>query len=101
MLTFVDNKHVYSFSANKEELYITPSFVPFIRDTGCYIVMVNAKNHGPNGIFCCARSDKTSSGLVTALALSDTQLKLEWNPYEYPKICVQNKMEFDVVVICT
>jgi hypothetical protein len=60
-----------------------------IKDTGCYIIIVNsAKPDGPHSIFCIAKSDKSQYGNITILTHSINKLKdyitLEWNPFEYP-----------------
>lgn len=75
--------------------YISTKYVPNIKDTGCYTIMINSQiNEGPNGIFCLSRSDKTKKGNVNVLTSSDgkvgDKLEVVWNPMEHPCILLKH-----------
>jgi hypothetical protein len=66
-------------------------YINNIRDTGCYIVMINSdKDNGPNGIFCLSRSDKQKQGEINTLVSSEgicrDKIILKWNSFEKPSI---------------
>jgi hypothetical protein len=77
--------------------YITTKYVPDIKDTGCYLIMINSQiSEGPNAVFCLSRSDKMKKGNVNILVSSDgkvgDKLDIVWNPMEHP--CVLLKHNF-------
>jgi hypothetical protein len=69
-------------------------YINNIRDTGCYIVMINSdKDNGPNGIFCLSRSDKQKEGEINTLVSSEgicrNKIILKWNSFEKPSIILK------------
>jgi hypothetical protein len=104
LVKYVTEKDLYTYNYDMRDSsytmtigYITSKYIPNIKDTGCYIIMVNSQiNEGPNGIFCLSRSDKTKKGIVNPLVIShgkaDDKLEIVWNPMEYP--CVLLKHNF-------
>ena len=106
MIKSITEKELYEFNGGTYKDfyysvnigYITSKYVPDIKDTGCYIVMINSQmDNGPNAIFCIARSDKSKSGiiqtLVSSTGKSNDRLELIWNPFEYP--CILLKHNFN------
>jgi hypothetical protein len=104
LVKYATEKDLYTYNYDMRDLsytmtigYITSKYIPNIKDTGCYIIMVNSQIHeGSNGIFCLSRSDKTKKGIVNPLVIShgkaDDKLEIVWNPMEYP--CVLLKHNF-------
>lgn len=103
MIKNVTEKELYEFNSGTYKDfhysvnigYITSKYVPDIKDTGCYIIMINSQmTEGPNAIFCISRSDKSKSGniqcLVESKGTSNDTLELVWNPYEYPSILLKH-----------
>lgn len=67
------------------------------KNTGSFIIIINSKEKGgPNAIYCISRSDISKSGSITELVKSDgvndDELKLTWNPYEYPLLQIRTKL---------
>lgn len=84
--------------------YINSTKYRNMRDTGCYIVIVNTYPSsngnvsavlGPNVIFCISKSDKYSVGTVKTLVESTNRFgdtfELLWNPGEYPLLMYNYK----------
>lgn len=82
--------------------YITNKYVPFMKDTGCYIIMIetdydsktNPKIFLPfNGIFCLCRSQKHTSGVVNPMCTTndsrDGFIDIEWKEFEYPSLILK------------
>jgi len=86
-----------NFFCNVKIGYINSKCIKNMKDTGCYIIMIDSQEkNGPNGIFCLSRSNNSKSGVINTLAASvgvngDT-LEIIWNPKEYP--CVILKCNF-------
>jgi hypothetical protein len=81
------------------------------KNTGSFIIIINSKEEGgPNAIYCISRSDISKLGTIKELVKSDgvndDELKLLWNPYEYPLLQIRtklylynkNKMDFTINV---
>lgn len=96
MYTFeYDTSYPREYSYTIDIGYITSKYVPTIKDTGCYMIMVESQiSEGPNAIFCIARSDKSKSGtvqtIVSSVGKSNDRLEIKWNPMEYPCILLKH-----------
>lgn len=69
--------------------YITNVLFDDIKDTGCYILMVQS-NIGSNGIYCLSKSEKQKNGDVSNMCSScgpqKEKMCVSWGPYEFPSI---------------
>jgi hypothetical protein len=101
IVKYVTEKNMYDYDYTSSPRfsihigYITSKYVPNIKDTGCYIIMINSQiNDGPNAIFCLSRSDKTKKGIINTLVNSDgkvgDRLEIIWNPMEHPCILLKH-----------
>ena len=103
LVKYVKEKELCTYNYDKRNLYytvmidyITPKQVINIKDTGCYIIMINSQlSNGPNGIFCLSRSDKCNNGSVNTLVSSygkaDDKLEVVWDKDEYPCVLLKHK----------
>lgn len=71
--------------------YITNIRCPFMKDEGCFFVMVNATfAGGPNGVFTMCRSDPLNTGGVHTLSssagINGDSVCVMWNRREYPHV---------------
>ena len=90
-----DTNYPREYSYTIDIGYITSKYVPTIKDTGCYMIMIESQiSEGPNAIFCIARSDKSKSGtiqtIVSSVGKSNDRLEVKWNPMEYPCILLKH-----------
>jgi hypothetical protein len=87
--SFIMNTHINKYSQIQNLGFINRTRYSNMRDTGCYIVIVNAfEESGPNAIFCISKSSFNTNGSVNTLIQTKNEhgdyLEIEWNPGEYP-----------------
>lgn len=96
-----DNNIILSLDISNENKnykgYTTLNIGYIKKDTGSFIIIINSKEKGgPNAIYCISRSDVSKSGTIRELVKSDgvndDELKLTWNPYEYPLLQIRTKL---------
>lgn len=100
LVKYVTERGMYDYQ-NITIGYITSKYVRDIKDTGCYLIMINSQiNEGPNAVFCLSRSDKMKQGNVNTLVSSEgkvgDKLDIVWNPMEHP--CVLLKHNFSKIL---
>lgn len=92
------SKNFVDFLPFKIELgYITSKYVSGMKDTGCYIIMIESQiSNGPHGIYLLARSSKEDNGIVNTLVQSkgkcNDYFEVVWNPMEHP--CIRLRHNF-------
>ena len=102
LVKYATENEIYTYKYDMRDLsytitigYITSKYIPNIKDTGCYTIMINSQiSEGPNGIFCLSRSDKSKKGeintLVSSYGKAGDRLEVIWNPMEYPCILLKH-----------
>ena len=99
--TTTNNNIILSLDVSNENKnykgYTTLNIGYIKKNTGSFIIIINSKEKGgPNAIYCISRSDVSKSGTITELVksdgINDDELKLTWNPYEYPLLQIRTKL---------
>lgn len=67
--------------------YISRKFSAKLKNTGCYMIMINStEEEGPCGIFCVCRANSTDVGVINTLCktkgVNGENIELEWNSQE-------------------
>jgi hypothetical protein len=64
--------------------YINTYYCKYIRDTGCYFIVINSKFS--NVIFAISKTNKKDTGTINKITGSGDEINITWDPGEYPHL---------------